>query len=125
MLRPCRFKVTVVALLMDWDDSEESNSSGTEEDNKDMWNVSKAVSILKESTTRRSVRGLQTAIAEGWLVQRARDMCSFSHDRYRQAALAEAEDQPEESTSKMSFRVCAQMLSTSNVTHKNICRLSS
>ena len=90
---------------MDWDDSEESNSSGTDEDNKEMWNLSKAVNILKESTTRRSVRGLQTAIAEGWLIQRARDMASFSHDRYRQAAQSEAEKQPEESMSKMSFRV--------------------
>lgn len=98
-----------VALLMDWDDSGESSSSGTEEEQRDMWNVSKAVSTLKDnessSTTRRSIRGLQTAIAEGWLVQRARDMCSFSHDRYRQAAQAEAERQPEESISKMSFRV--------------------
>ena len=104
MRHPRRFKVTEVALLVDWDDSEESNSSGTDEDGKEFWNVSKAVSVLKESTTRRSVRGLQTAISEGWLVQRARDMCSFAHDRYRQAALAEAENQPEESTSKMSFR---------------------
>ena len=90
---------------MDWDDSEESNSSGTEEDGRDLWNVSKAVSILKDSTTRRSVRGLQTAIAEGWLVQRARDMCSFPHDKYRQAAQLQAENQPEESIAKMSFRV--------------------
>ncbi|KAH9927462.1 histidine kinase [Epithele typhae] len=104
------FKVTEVALLMDWDDSEESNSSGTEDDIKDMWNISKAVSILKESTTRRSVRGLQTAITEGWLVQRARDMCTFAHDRYRQAAQAEAENQSEESTAKMSFRIILMML---------------
>ena len=92
---------------MDWDDSGESSGSGTEEEQKDMWNVSKAVSTLKESTTgtRRSIRGLQTAIMEGWLIQRARDMCSFSHDRYRQAAQAEAESQPEETIAKMSFRV--------------------
>ena len=93
---------------MDWDDSGgESSGSGTEEEHKDMWNVSKAVNTLKEtsSTTRRSIRGLQTAIAEGWLIQRARDMCSFAHDRYRQAAQAEAESQPEEAIAKMSFRV--------------------
>lgn len=102
--------MTEVALLMDWDDSDESSGSGTEEEQReDMWNVSKAVSTLREkensSGTRRSIRGLQTAIAEGWLIQRARDMCSFSHDRYRQAAQAEAESQPEETIAKMSFRV--------------------
>ncbi|KAI0367509.1 histidine kinase [Pilatotrama ljubarskyi] len=107
------FKVAEVALLMDWDDSG-SSGSGTEEEHEDMWNVSKAVHNLKEkengSTTRRSIRGLQTAIAEGWLIQRARDMCSFSHDRYRQAAQAEAESQPEETIAKMSFRIILMML---------------
>lgn len=103
------FKVAEVALLMDWDDSG-SSGSGTEEEHEDMWNVSKAVHNFREkengsSATRRSIRGLQTAIAEGWLIQRARDMCSFSHDRYRQAAQAEAESQPEETIAKMSFRV--------------------
>ena len=98
-------------MLMDWDDSDESSGSGTEEEQReDMWNVSKAVSTLREkensSGTRRSIRGLQMAIAEGWLIQRARDMCSFSHDRYRQAAQAEAESQSEEVIAKMSFRVC-------------------
>ncbi|KAI0757423.1 histidine kinase [Daedaleopsis nitida] len=107
------FKVAEVALLMDWDDSGESSGSGTEEEhNKDMWNVSKAVNTLREtsSSARRSIRGLQTAIAEGWLIQRARDMCSFSHDRYRQAAQAEAESQPDETIAKMSFRIILMML---------------
>ncbi|OSD05781.1 histidine kinase [Trametes coccinea BRFM310] len=107
------FKVAEVALLMDWDDSG-SSGSGTEEEHEDMWNVSKAVHNFREkenaSTTRRSIRGLQTAIAEGWLIQRARDMCSFSHDRYRQAAQAEAESQPEEAIAKMSFRIILMML---------------
>lgn len=91
---------------MDWEDS--SGSSGSEEEAEDTWNLSKAVSSLREaslSTSRGSMRGLQVAVAEGWLVQRARDMCSFSHDRYRQAAAAEAESLPEEAAAKMSFRV--------------------
>ncbi|RDX43976.1 histidine kinase [Lentinus brumalis] len=105
------FKVTEVALLMDWDDSG-SSDSGTEDEQRDMWNVSKAFNDLKEtaSSTRRSIRGLQTAIAEGWLIQRARDMCSFAHDRYRQAAQAEAESQPEETIAKMAFRIILMML---------------
>lgn len=93
---------------MDWEDS--SGSSGSDSELEDMWNVSKAVTNIRDtpngSGSRGSMRGLQTAIAEGWLVQRARDMCSFAHDRYRQAAQAEAEHVPEGSTSKMSFRVC-------------------
>ncbi|KAI1786301.1 histidine kinase [Ganoderma leucocontextum] len=110
------FKVTEVALLMDWDESSDSSGSGTEEDiSKDVWNVSKAMITFREkdkesSSTRRSIRGLQTAIAEGWLIQRARDMCSFSHDRYRQAAQAEAESQTEEAIAKMSFRIILMML---------------
>ncbi|OBZ79765.1 Peroxide stress-activated histidine kinase mak2 [Grifola frondosa] len=103
------FKVTEVALMMDWEDS--SGSSGSEEEAEDMWNVSKAVTYIRENalgTSRVSMRGLQTAIAEGWLVQRARDMCSFAHDRYRQAAQTEAETLSEESVQKMSFRVRAE-----------------
>jgi hypothetical protein len=51
------------------------------------------------------MRGLQVAISEGWLVQRARDMCSFAHDRYRQAAEVEALSLPDDLLAKMSFRV--------------------
>ncbi|KAK0481591.1 hypothetical protein IW261DRAFT_1550690 [Armillaria novae-zelandiae] len=49
--------------------------------------------------------GLQKALDEGWLIQRARDMCSFAHDRYRQAAQAEAANLPEDVAAKMSFRM--------------------
>jgi hypothetical protein len=52
------------------------------------------------------MRGLQLAVAEGWLITRARDMCSFAHDRYRQAAQAEAANLAPEAIAKMSFRVC-------------------
>ncbi|CCM01303.1 uncharacterized protein FIBRA_03352 [Fibroporia radiculosa] len=106
------FKVAEVALMMDWEDS--SGSSGSDEEPEDMWNVSKAVSTINDNTlpssSRRSMHGLQTAITEGWLVHRARDMCSFAHDRYRQAAQAEANDMPEEAVAKMSFRIILAML---------------
>lgn len=102
--------------MMDWEDS--SNSSGSsEEESEDMWNVSKVVTDISEAQTtgRASMRGLQMAISEGWLVQRARDMCSFAHDRYRQAAQEEARRLPEESIATMAFRVsgrrtCARSL---------------
>lgn len=90
---------------MDWEDS--SGSSG-EEEVEDMWNLHKAVSNFRDqgsTITRGSMRGLQLALSEGWLIQRARDMCSFSHDRYRQAAQAEADALPQSSIAKMSFRV--------------------
>lgn len=90
--------------MIDWDDS----GSSSDDDTDGLANVTKAVSHLGEttlSTARGSMRGLQIAIQEGWLVQRARDMCSFAHDRYRQAAEAEALNLPDGSMAKMSFRV--------------------
>ncbi|KAF8665081.1 hypothetical protein AX16_000549 [Volvariella volvacea WC 439] len=105
------FKVTEVALMMDWEDS--SGSSSSEDELEDMWNLRKAVNNLRETalnSSRGSMRGLQQALAEGWLIQRAREMCSFAHDRYRQAAQAEAETMPPEALSKMSFRIILMML---------------
>lgn len=91
--------------MMEWEDS--SGSSGSEEDPED-WKLSKALSLTRNSTQnggRESMRGLQLAIQEGWLVQRARDMCSFTHDRYRQAVESEAASLPDGVVAKMSFRV--------------------
>ncbi|THU88468.1 hypothetical protein K435DRAFT_830560 [Dendrothele bispora CBS 962.96] len=100
------FKVTEVALMMDWEDS--SGSSSDEEDT--MWNLRKAASSRDPATNASdSMRGLQTALVEGWLIQRARDMCSFAHDRYRQAVQLEADNLPEETTAKMSFRIILMM----------------
>ncbi|KAF9454975.1 dual-domain HisK/Mak2 protein kinase [Macrolepiota fuliginosa MF-IS2] len=104
------FKVTEVALMMDWEDHSGS-SSEDEADHK--WNLHKAVSHLRDTglnVTRSSMRGLQLALSEGWLIQRARDMCSFAHDRYRQAAQAEAECLPLDTTAKMSLRIILMML---------------
>ena len=92
---------------MDWEDSS-GNGGGSEDVIGDMWNLHKAVSTFRETgpgKTHRSMRGLQMALTEGWLITRARDMCSFSHDRYRQAAQTEAERLPSEAIAKMSFRV--------------------
>ena len=89
---------------MDWEDS--SCNCGSEDESDDMWNLPKAVSNLRDAgSNNRSMRGLQLAIAEGWLITRARDMCSFSHDRYRQAAQTEAENLPKDVAARMSFRV--------------------
>lgn len=100
-----RFKTTDVAAVMD---DSPSGSSSSDHDTEDDLSSSRLVSTSREkstATTRRSMRGLQIAISEGWLVQRARDMCSFAHDRYRQAAEAEALSLPDDLIAKMSFRV--------------------
>lgn len=96
------FKITEVALMVDWEDSSGSSASDSETDE---WNLSKAISSVHESANARSMRGLQQAISDGWLVQRARDMCGFAHDRYRQAAEAEAQKLPPEVIARMSFMV--------------------
>lgn len=115
------FKVTEVALMMDWEDSSGSSSdddsggsgsgsgsSGTAKGSADdIWNVPKAMNNMRDgATSRSSMRGLQTAIQEGWLVQRGREMCSFAHDRYRQASQSEAMAMSETTVQKMSFKVC-------------------
>jgi hypothetical protein len=100
-----RFKTTDVAAVMD---DSPSGSSGSDFDTEDDLSSSRLVHTSKDkstSATRRSMRGLQIAISEGWLVQRARDMCSFAHDRYRQAAEAEALSLPDDLVAKMSIRV--------------------
>ncbi|KAF8630202.1 hypothetical protein AX15_003056 [Amanita polypyramis BW_CC] len=105
------FKVTEVALMMDWEDS--SSSGGSDDEMDDMWNLHKAVTNLRETgsnNAKGSMRGLQMALAEGWLIQRARDMCSFAHDRYRQAAQAEVDALPPDSIAKMSFRTILMMM---------------
>lgn len=98
--------------MIDWEDS---SSPVGGEDEAGRWNLHKAVSSLRETrpdNTHKSMRGLQLALTEGWLITRARDMCSFAHDRYRQAAQAEAECLPKEVIAKMSFRV-STLLTTS------------
>jgi hypothetical protein len=81
------------------------NSSSCGEEDSEWGLASSAMPDTHHDTPRGSMRGLQVATAEGWLIQRARDMCSFAHDRYRQAAQAEAELLPREIVAKMSFKV--------------------
>lgn len=89
--------------MMDWEDS--SGSSGSDEDDI-FWNLRRnAESSSSNNASRSSMRGMQLALVEGWLIQRARDMCSFAHDRYRQAVQAEANNLSEEARSKMSLKV--------------------
>ena len=94
--------MTEVALMMDW-----SNGSEGDEGPIETWDFAKALSTVNEESTNigKFIRGQQIAISEGWLVNRARDMCSFTHDRYRQAAQTELDTFPEEAVAKMSLKV--------------------
>jgi hypothetical protein len=87
--------------MMDWEDH--TNDDDTNED----WHISSAVSNLRKAdpSACASIRGLQMALAEGWLIQLARDKCSFAHDRYCQAVKIHTASLPEEVTAKMRFRV--------------------
>lgn len=101
------FQITEVSLMMDWEDS---SGSSSDDDTTDYKTMAKDLKDAKDyanssSTARGSMRGLQKAIQEGWLIQRGRDLCTFAHDRYRQAAQAEALNLPEGSIPKMSLRV--------------------
>lgn len=88
--------------MVDWS----SRSEGDEEP-VESWDFSKALSTVNDESASigKSVRGQQIAISEGWLVNRASDMCSFTHDRYRQAAQSELDKFPKEAVSKMSLKV--------------------
>lgn len=93
--------------MMDWEDS---SGSSSDDDTTDYKTMAKDLKDAKDyanssSAARGSMRGLQKAIQEGWLIQRGRDLCTFAHDRYRQAAQAEALNLPEGSIPKMSLRV--------------------
>ncbi|KAL4069355.1 STKc type histidine kinase, partial [Scleroderma citrinum] len=103
------FKATEVALLIEWEDS---SGSSSEDESEDAWNLSKTLSMLKhrKSNAGDSIRGHQGAIDEGWLVHRGREMCSFAHDRYRQAVQQEASVLPDHVLSKMSFRIILAVL---------------
>lgn len=109
-----RFKVTDVASMMDVDDSSDYRGDDEANHRRDLQKATTYLKDTESNITRSSMRGLQLALSEGWLVQRARDMCSFAHDRYRQAAQAEMESLPPNIIADMSFRVCSSMVTSAS-----------
>ncbi|KAF8213626.1 hypothetical protein K438DRAFT_1902622 [Mycena galopus ATCC 62051] len=107
------FNLTEIAQLIDGDDAN-SGSSGDEEVEERGWTIARAVSNVPDTApmgnASASMRGLQRAIEDGWVIQRARDMCSFAHDRYRQAAQADVASLSEEVFAKMNFRIIGMMM---------------
>lgn len=96
-----------MSLLVDWEESSESSSDDEVDEG---WDLSKTISMLKNRNRSAgdSIRGLQGAIQEGWVVYRGTEMCSFAHDWYRQAVQQEVSNLPDHILSKLSFRVCSQ-----------------
>lgn len=110
-----RFKTTDVANMMDSDanhtEDAEDDASGTppgpasQESNSEPDHHIGDVLPTTIGYSRASMRGLQQALAQGWLIQRARDMCSFTHDKYRQAATHMASQLPDIVIMRMCLKV--------------------
>ncbi|EJU00931.1 hypothetical protein DACRYDRAFT_116810, partial [Dacryopinax primogenitus] len=92
------FKITDVAMMMDWEEANGADDSDSDE--------------LKSS--QRSMQGLQMALAEGWLVHRGRETCAFSHDRFRQAAVAFTEQMPVDVVMSMNLKIALVLLQQAN-----------
>jgi hypothetical protein len=110
-----RFKTTDVANMMDSDanrtNDAEDDASGTPRGPASQESSSEPdhdIGDVLPTTigySRASMRGLQQVLAQGWLIQRARDMCSFTHDKYRQAATHMASQLPDIVIMRMCLKV--------------------
>ncbi|KAI5123720.1 hypothetical protein M0805_000314 [Coniferiporia weirii] len=106
-----------VATVIDWDDYSSSSEEEFESEGPlRSLRVPRVMDQMNLSTTRTSMKGMQSAISEGWLVQRARDMCSFAHDRHHQTATAMAEAFPKETVANMSLRIVMMLLNDDRMT---------
>jgi hypothetical protein len=95
-----RFKIQEVTFMVHWEDA--NVGSTVDDEGEDIDRVIRE-HAKSSNAGRESMRGLQIAIQEGWLVQRGRELCSFAHDHYMHAAHAMAA--AEWPVPKMSFRV--------------------
>ncbi|EJD55247.1 hypothetical protein AURDEDRAFT_140870 [Auricularia subglabra TFB-10046 SS5] len=98
------FKVQEVALVMDREEADKDS------DIDGLWGGAPPDTPPQMRASKNSVRGLHLATSEGWLVQRARDMCSWTHDRYRQAATEYLATLPSTTLEKMSLRIVLMLM---------------
>lgn len=92
---------------MEW---EFCGNSSDEDDTGSEPRISKATTCIIDTIQGPGLmRGLQTAITEGWLVVRARETCSFAHDRYRFSVTTETERLPAESIANISLKVTSDV----------------
>jgi hypothetical protein len=101
------FKIQEVTFMVHWEDA---NVGWTADDETEDLDLSKVIREHAQSSNagRESMRGLQIAIQEGWLVQRGRELCSFAHDHYMHASYTYAT--AEWPVPKMSLRVSPGLL---------------
>ncbi|KAG9055946.1 hypothetical protein FS842_000718 [Serendipita sp. 407] len=108
------FKANDVANMMDNERLEESSDDGSVPDVAlDTYRDHEAdrdQHTPMNGFTRPSLRGLQQVVAQGWIIQRARDMCSFTHDKYRQAATHMASQRPDVTVMRMCLKAATYLM---------------
>lgn len=108
-----RFKINEIATMVDWDEGGKPDDLDLIQllgKRKSASRVIKRAPSAEIAYSKPSMWGLQQVLAQGWLVQRARDMCSFMHDRYRQAAIHMASQLPDITVMKMCLRVAFKLM---------------
>ena len=110
MLTVDRFKANDIANMMDSDKrsgsgEDDSGSAGSSSEHE-----MDGATMHPTGYSRPSMRGLQQVVGQGWIIQRARDMCSFTHDKYRQAATHMAGQLPDITIMRMCLKVCVHKL---------------
>lgn len=108
-----RFKINEIATMVDWDEGgkpDDLNLIQLLGKRKSASRVIEGAPSAELAYSKSSMWGLQQVLAQGWLVQRARDMCSFMHDRYRQAAIHMASQLPDITVMKMCLRVAFKLM---------------
>lgn len=104
------FKANDVANMMDSEkrnrsDEDESGSAGSSSDHE-----ADGGAVHPTGYSRPSMRGLQQVVGQGWIIPRARDMCSFTHDKYRQAATHMAGQLPDITIMRMCLKIATYLM---------------
>ena len=96
------FRIKDVVQLVDEDETFSSSSSS---DSSEEEISTPTATTDKLPLSRGSMNGLQTALAEGWIINKGRERAAFTHDRYRQAASDLGQDLPAEDVQAMALKV--------------------
>jgi hypothetical protein len=110
---PHRFKINDIAAMTDCDEGDKPEDFNLAEllgKRNTKPSVIERVPSSELAYSKPSMRGLQQVLAQGWLVQRAGDMCSFMHDRYRQAAIHMASQLLDITVMGMCLRVAFKLM---------------
>ena len=84
-------------------------SSGSEDETDARLHIhsptNSALTFTRPSGINQPTQGLQVALSESWIECRNREICSFTHDRYRDAVEIEIQSRPVEYIAKISLKV--------------------